>query len=53
MQLHLEVDGGMKLYRAHAIAEAVEAELQTAFPHAEVTIHQDPYVLSEDTPVYS
>ncbi|WP_085125030.1 cation diffusion facilitator family transporter [Tistlia consotensis] len=53
IQLHLEIDGGMTLYRAHAIAEAVEAELQTAFPNAEVTIHQDPHVLSEETPVYS
>ena len=53
IQLHLEIDGGMTLYRAHAIAEAVEAELQTAYPNAEVTIHQDPHVLSEETPRYS
>lgn len=53
IQLHLEIDGGMTLYRAHAIADAVEAELQTAYPGAEVTIHQDPHVLSEDTPVYT
>lgn len=52
IQLHLEIDGSMTLYRAHAIADAVEAELQTAYPGAEVTIHQDPYVLSEDTPIY-
>lgn len=53
IQLHLEIDGGMTLYRAHAIAEAVEAELQTAYPGAEVTIHQDPHVLPEETPAYS
>jgi ferrous-iron efflux pump FieF len=52
IQLHLELDGGMTLYRAHAVAEAVEAELQTAFPDAEVIIHQDPYVLGEETPQY-
>jgi ferrous-iron efflux pump FieF len=52
IQLHLEIDGSMTLYRAHAIADAVEAELQTAYPGAEVTIHQDPHVLSEDTPFY-
>ncbi|WP_421708845.1 cation diffusion facilitator family transporter [Algihabitans sp.] len=52
IQLHLELDGGMTLYRAHAIAEAVEAELQTAFPDAEVIIHQDPHVLAEETPQY-
>lgn len=53
IQMHLEIDGGMTLYRAHAIAEAVEAELQTAFPGAEVIIHQDPHVLSEETPVFA
>lgn len=53
IQLHLEVDGAMTLYRAHAISDAVEADLQTAFPGSEVTIHQDPHVLAEETPVYS
>jgi ferrous-iron efflux pump FieF len=52
IQLHLELDGGMTLYRAHAVAEAVEAALQTEYPGAEVVIHQDPYVLSEETPQY-
>lgn len=52
IQLHLEVDGGMTLYRVHAISDSVEAELQTAFPEAEVIIHQDPHVLSEETPSY-
>jgi len=52
IQLHLELEGSMNLYRAHAIADTVEAELETHFPGAEVIIHQDPYVLSEDTPVY-
>jgi ferrous-iron efflux pump FieF len=52
IQLHLELDGGMTLYRAHAVAEAVEADLQTEFPGAEVIIHQDPHVLSEETPQY-
>jgi ferrous-iron efflux pump FieF len=53
IQLHLEIDGGMTLYRAHAIAESVEAELQTAYPGAEVIIHQDPHVLSEETPTFA
>lgn len=52
IQLHLELEGSMSLYRAHVIADTVEAELQTLFPGAQVIIHQDPYVLSEDTPVY-
>lgn len=52
IQLHLELDGSMTLYRAHVIADTIEAELQTLYPGAEVIIHQDPHVLSEDTPVY-
>jgi ferrous-iron efflux pump FieF len=53
IQLHLEVDGGMTLYRAHAIADAVEAELQIAFPGAQVIIHQDPNVSSEEMPFFA
>lgn len=52
IQLHLEIDGSMTLYRAHAIADTIEAELQTLFPGAEVLIHQDPHILSEEGPVY-
>ncbi len=48
IQLHVEMDGGMSLYRAHAVADAVEAELQTFFPGAEVIIHQDPSLLEEE-----
>lgn len=53
IQLHLEIDGSMTLYRAHAIADTIEAELQTLYPGAEVLIHQDPHILSEDTHVYA
>jgi ferrous-iron efflux pump FieF len=42
VQLHLELDGSMKLADANAIAHAVEADIQAAFPGAEVMIHQDP-----------
>ncbi|MFC4352947.1 cation diffusion facilitator family transporter [Fodinicurvata halophila] len=52
IQLHLEIDGSMTLYRAHAIADTIEAELQTLFPGAEVLIHQDPHILSEEGPIY-
>ncbi len=52
IQLHLELDGSLTLYRAHAVAETVESDLQTAFPGAEVIIHQDPYVSAEETPHY-
>ena len=42
IQLHIEMDGTMTLYEAHAVADAVETEIRTAFPGAEVIIHQDP-----------
>lgn len=43
IQCHIELDESLSLLQAHAIADAVEAELCRAFPDAEVIIHQDPY----------
>ena len=48
IQLHIEMDGNMTLNRAHAISDTVEADLQVAFPHAEIILHQDPPLLSEE-----
>ena len=48
IQLHLELDGAMTLYRAHVIADTVEAAINQAFPGAEVIIHQDPAGLEDD-----
>ena len=42
IQLHLELDGDMTLFRAHEIADAVGANLKVAYPDSEVLIHQDP-----------
>jgi len=42
IQFHLELDPLMPLAQAHAIADAVEAEIRAAFPNAEIIIHQDP-----------
>jgi len=42
IQLHLELDPGLLLVRAHRIADEVEVELRKAFPNADVLIHQDP-----------
>lgn len=47
IQLHLEIDGKMSLNDAHLVADAVELDLQAAFPEAEVIIHQDPYGIQE------
>ncbi len=50
IQLHLELDPNLPLIRAHAIADAVEKRLQSAFPNAEIIIHQDPAGLNEHHP---
>jgi ferrous-iron efflux pump FieF len=47
VQMHIELDPAMKLARAHAISDAVEARIVAEFPNAEVIIHQDPEGLIE------
>ena len=47
IQLHLEMDGEMRLTRAHEIADEVEARLREAYPNAEIIIHQDPAGLEQ------
>lgn len=47
IQMHLEMDGKLSLWRAHEIAEQVENELREVFPGAEVIIHQDPHGVDE------
>ena len=42
IQLHLEMDGRLSLYEAHEVADHVEEELRSAFPNADVIIHEDP-----------
>ncbi|HKJ07706.1 MAG TPA: cation diffusion facilitator family transporter [Gammaproteobacteria bacterium] len=42
VQLHLEIDARRSLADAHRIAKEVETAILQAFPHADVTIHQDP-----------
>lgn len=43
IQLHLDLDSGMELRRAHAIAKKVEHEILALFPRADIIIHQDPF----------
>jgi ferrous-iron efflux pump FieF len=47
IQLHIEMDGEMNLLRAHEVSDAVEVELNRAFPHAEIIIHEDPAGIEE------
>ena len=42
IQAHIELDGEMSLFRAHEIAEEVEAALLMQYPGADVILHQDP-----------
>jgi len=42
IQMHIELDGNMRLAEAHEIADAVELAVQNEFEDAEVLIHQDP-----------
>ena len=47
IQLHIEMDGEMSLIRAHEISDEVEANLRSAYPNAEIIIHQDPEGVEE------
>ena len=47
IQLHIEMDAGITLLRAHEISDSVEAQIQAAFPHAEIMIHEDPEGIEE------
>jgi ferrous-iron efflux pump FieF len=42
IQFHIELDPVVGLMRAHEISDAVEQDINAAFPNAEVIIHQDP-----------
>jgi len=42
IQLHLDLDADLTLARAHTIVKEVEKAITEQFPHADVTIHQDP-----------
>ncbi|HEY2446091.1 MAG TPA: cation diffusion facilitator family transporter [Rhizomicrobium sp.] len=42
VQLHIELDPALSLSRAHEVCDAVEADILSAYPDAQVIIHQDP-----------
>lgn len=47
IQMHLELDRNLPLYKAHAIGDQIELRIRRAFPTAEVIIHHDPASLRE------
>lgn len=48
IQVHIELDGDLSLYRAHDVADEVEASLRAAYPGAGVIIRQDPHGIDEE-----
>ncbi|MDD9824575.1 MAG: cation diffusion facilitator family transporter [Gammaproteobacteria bacterium] len=50
IQFHIELDGSLSLREAHDVAEKAEGRLRSLFPHAQVIIHQDPYLEEIHTP---
>jgi len=47
IQLHVELDPGFPLIKAHEIGDEVEAEIQKFFPDAEIILHVDPFGVEE------
>jgi ferrous-iron efflux pump FieF len=47
IQIHLELNGELRLWDAHTIAEGVMKQIEEAFPNAEVLIHEDPHGVRE------
>jgi ferrous-iron efflux pump FieF len=52
IQLHLVMDRDLTLLRAHAIADAVEADIENHLPNAEVIVHEDPEGVPERRRIY-
>src|ERR1035438_4999266 len=43
IDLHVLVDGRKTLFEAHALTETIEGVIQQIAPHADVTVHPEPY----------
>lgn len=50
VQLHLELDRDLPLWRAHEAADGVERSIRTRFPGSDVIVHQDPVVVAPGAP---
>jgi ferrous-iron efflux pump FieF len=47
IQIHLEMDRSLTLIDAHEISDRVMYNIEAAFPHSEVLVHQDPEGVEE------
>lgn len=50
IQLHIELDPTLGFVPAHAIGDRIEAEIEKAFPGAEIILHVDPLGVAERNP---
>ena len=50
IQVHLELDDSLPLFRAHRVAEQVEQALLKQFPGSDIIIHQDPCSVARTEP---
>ncbi len=50
IQLHIELDPALSFVDAHAIGDRIEAEIERAFPEAEIILHVDPLGIAERHP---
>ena len=48
IEMHVELHGEMRLREVHDVTDALEAELQGAFPDVEIIIHPEPAGLDDD-----
>lgn len=48
IQLHVGLPDELTLAQAHAVSDQVEARLHSAFPEADIIIHQDPVSLGDE-----
>ena len=48
IEMHVELHGEMRLREVHDVTDALEAELQAAFPDVEIIIHPEPAGLDDD-----
>jgi cation diffusion facilitator family transporter len=43
IDLHVLVDGRQSLFEAHALTETIEGVIQEIVPHADITVHPEPF----------
>lgn len=48
IEMHIELDANMRLADVHDVTDALEAELQSAFPEVEIIIHPEPAGLVDE-----